>query len=141
MNWGVKIVIALALFMALIVSFGVYMVSKNTDTLEENDYYEQGLNFDSVYERRQNLQTHDAAPTIIIDADTLTIRFIHDRNTGALLFRKPSDKTQDTNIPFDVKGKEYRLPLTTFSRGAWDLRLAWEVEGVPYLYERSIFLN
>ncbi|MGV3760989.1 FixH family protein [Parapedobacter sp.] len=48
MNWGVKIVIALALFMALIISFGIYMVSTDTDSLVHEDYYERGLNYDRL---------------------------------------------------------------------------------------------
>jgi len=48
MNWGTKIVIALASFMALIVSFGVYMVSSDTDSLVAEDYYERGLNYDQL---------------------------------------------------------------------------------------------
>ena len=48
MNWGVKITIALALFMVLIVSFGIYMVSNDTDTLVAEDYYERGLNYDRL---------------------------------------------------------------------------------------------
>ncbi|WP_188747837.1 FixH family protein [Parapedobacter defluvii] len=50
MNWGTKIVITLALFIALIVSFGVYMVSKDTDSLVAEDYYERGLNYDRLRE-------------------------------------------------------------------------------------------
>lgn len=48
MNWGTKIALALALFMALIVSFGIYMVSKDTDSLVAEDYYERGLNYDRL---------------------------------------------------------------------------------------------
>ncbi|WP_262246589.1 FixH family protein [Parapedobacter soli] len=48
MNWGVKIVIALASFMVLIVSFGVYMVNMDTDSLVAEDYYERGLNYDQL---------------------------------------------------------------------------------------------
>ncbi|GGG87722.1 hypothetical protein GCM10007415_22000 [Parapedobacter pyrenivorans] len=48
MNWGTRIALALALFMALIVSFGIYMVSKDTDSLVAEDYYERGLNYDHL---------------------------------------------------------------------------------------------
>jgi len=48
MNWGTKIILALALFMTLIVSFGVYMVSHDTDSLVAEDYYERGLNYDRL---------------------------------------------------------------------------------------------
>jgi len=46
MNWGTKIAVSLALFMALIISFGIYMVCSDTDTLVADDYYERGLRFD-----------------------------------------------------------------------------------------------
>lgn len=48
MNWGTKIIVALALFIALIVSFGIYMVSSDTDSLVAEDYYERGLNYDRL---------------------------------------------------------------------------------------------
>jgi len=62
MNWGTKIVIALALFIALIVSFGVYMVSQDTDSLVAEDYYERGLNYDRLH----------GIDSSRISADTLT---------------------------------------------------------------------
>lgn len=48
MNWGTKIVIALALFIVLITTFGVYMVSTDTDSLVAEDYYERGLQYDRL---------------------------------------------------------------------------------------------
>lgn len=48
MNWGVKLVIALAAFIVLIVSFGIYMVSTDTDSLVHEDYYERGLHYDRL---------------------------------------------------------------------------------------------
>lgn len=48
MNWGTKIVIALALFMVLIISFGIYMVTHADDPLVAEDYYERGLNYDQL---------------------------------------------------------------------------------------------
>lgn len=48
MNWGAKIVIALVVFIALMVSFGIYMVSSDTDVLVAEDYYERGLNYDRL---------------------------------------------------------------------------------------------
>ena len=46
MNWGLKIVIGLATFIVFIVSMGIYMVSKDTDSLVDNDYYEKSLSYD-----------------------------------------------------------------------------------------------
>jgi len=48
MDWGKALFLALALFMALIVSFGIYMVSNDSDGLVHEDYYERGLNYDHL---------------------------------------------------------------------------------------------
>lgn len=55
MNWGIKIILALALFMVLIVSFGIYMVNHDTDSLVAEDYYERGLNYDRL-QREESLR-------------------------------------------------------------------------------------
>ena len=64
MNWGTKIIVVLALFIALIVSFGIYMVSSDTDSLVAEDYYECGLNYDRLR----------AADTVQQTTDTATVR-------------------------------------------------------------------
>lgn len=48
MDWGKALFLTLALFMALIVSFGIYMVSSDNDGLVHEDYYERGLNYDRL---------------------------------------------------------------------------------------------
>lgn len=65
MNWGIKIAIALAAFIALIVSFGVYMVSRDTDSLVAEDYYERGLNYDqfrTIDSAQQSTDTMQVVP-------------------------------------------------------------------------------
>lgn len=140
MNWGVKIFLALAVLMTAIVCAGVYMVSKDTDTLEDGDYYEKGLMYDERYGRRQNLQEDSAQPEISTAHDTLSIRFTKGDNKGDILLRRPSDQAQDVNIPFVISGDTFRLPLNTFSRGAWQLLLEWESDGTPYYYEMNLYL-
>lgn len=60
MNWGIRIVIALALFIALITAFGVYMVTTDTDSLVAEDYYERGLNYDRLRAVDSVQQTQDS---------------------------------------------------------------------------------
>ena len=63
MNWGIKIILALALFMVLIVSFGVYMVRSDADSLVAEDYYERGLNYD----RLQHIDSLQSAVDTLVD--------------------------------------------------------------------------
>ncbi|SFB84189.1 FixH protein [Parapedobacter composti] len=59
MDWGTKIVMALALFMIMIMSFGVYMLRHDTDSLVAPDYYERGLKYDSLQRVSQPLTAAD----------------------------------------------------------------------------------
>ncbi len=60
MNWGTKIVIALALFIILIASFGIYMVTQDSDSLIYEDYYERGLNYDRLHPADSAEQLRDS---------------------------------------------------------------------------------
>jgi len=141
MNWGTKIFITLAVFMIAMVAAGVYMVSKDSDSLVEMDYYEQGINFDEVYLRRQNLQTQQAQPEVKISGDTLQIRFKHYGNAGELLLRRASDQSQDLKIPFSVSGDFYWTDIQILNAGSWDLQLIWQSGEHAFQYERKIFLD
>ena len=66
MNWGTKIFLILAVFMLCIVAAGFYMVTQDTDSLEEDDYYEQGLNYDQAYEKKQNVLSMKEMPTVAL---------------------------------------------------------------------------
>lgn len=141
MNWGVKISLVLAVFMIAIVSAGIYMVSRDTDTLEDYDYYEQGLQYDAVMEQKQNLLKHGAVPTLSVAADSLFIEFVKPGNAGQLLLRRPSDRSEDTVVAFDVSGTVYQLPVAELSRGLWEVKLEWASNGTLYLHEQRIFIN
>ncbi|MFB2120298.1 FixH family protein [Parapedobacter sp. 2B3] len=60
MNWGKGLVLALSLFIVMIIAFGIYMVTQDTDSLVHEDYYERGLNYDKLnYEDDSGRTTAD----------------------------------------------------------------------------------
>ncbi|SFT07650.1 FixH family protein [Sphingobacterium wenxiniae] len=139
MNWGVKIIVGLAAFIIFIVGSGIYMVTKNTDTLEEDDYYEKSLTYDDVYNRKQNLLDDAAKPAIKIQQDTLYILFKSNVNKGELQFKRPSDASLDITLPFATTSRQFQLPVSTFKRGNWKLDINWEGDGKAYLSQHSLF--
>lgn len=141
MNWGTKLFIALGIFMVGIVAAGVYMVTNDHDALVETDYYEKGISYDETYDRRQNLINEQAEPRIEIVNDSLVIHFKHRGNKGQMLFRKPSDKGQDTQIDFQTAASSYRLALPNISSGKWDFVLIWQSNGMPYQYEKTLYFE
>lgn len=141
MNWGMKIVVGLATFMLCIVAAGIYMVSKDTDSLIEEDYYERGLSYDDVYERKQNLVNDQAKPIVKIDKDTLFVRFTNAKNKGELVFKRPSDGSLDKTIPFYTASEVFTLPISTFSKGNWSLEISWESDNNTYIDTRPLYIQ
>ncbi|QBQ42200.1 FixH family protein [Sphingobacterium psychroaquaticum] len=140
MNWGLKIVIGLGAFMIFIVAAGVYMVSHDSDSLVDNDYYEKSLTYDEVYVSKENLEKDGAKPTIKVRNDTLYIHFVHADNQGELQFKRPSDGKLDVTLPFATKTNDFQLPVSTFTKGSWDLDVNWKSNSKTYLSSHPLFL-
>lgn len=141
MNWGTKIVLGLGSFMIFIICASVYMVSSDTDTLEEDDYYEKGLSYDDVYDRKQNMQDDDAKPKVQIVNDTLSIVFKSQQIKGNLNLKRPSDGSLDKVIPLFTNTNVYKLPVTTLTKGNWALEINWESNNRKYVDNQSIYIN
>lgn len=140
MNWGMKIVVGLGSFMIFIVCTVIYILNKDTDTLIDKDYYEKGLGYDAIYDRKQNLQDDHARPTITVHQDTLEIRFVHAGAKGDLNLVRSSDGSLDRMIPLFTTTNVFKLPLNTLTKGNWLLELNWEGENKNYTYNQSIFI-
>lgn len=141
MNWGTKIIVGLATFMLFIIGSSIYMISKDSDSLIDDDYYEKGLEYDAIYDRKQNLENDHAKPTVAVENDTLIISFKSIGNKGEISFKRPSDGSLDKKIPFYTSTKIYKLPLTTFSKGNWSLELTWTNQQKNYIDNQSLFVQ
>lgn len=141
MNWGNKIVAGLAAFMIFIMGAGIYMVSKDSDTLIDEDYYENSLSYDKVYDSKQNLVNDNAKPVISLSKDTLIVTFITGNNEGKLIFKRPSDGALDKEIPFYTKESQFKLPITSFARGNWMLDISWTQGNKSYLHSQSLYVQ
>lgn len=141
MNWGTKIIIGMGAFMLFIVCSVLYMVNKDSDTLIDDDYYEKGLVYDDVYDRKQNLQDDSAKPTIAIVNDTLSILFKSEQIKGNLSLKRPSDGGLDKNIPLLTTTDVFKIPVSTLEKGNWLLELTWESHNRKYADTQSIFIK
>ncbi len=141
MNWGMKIVVGLATFMLFIIGAGVYMITQDSDSLLDEDYYEKGLAYDEVYERKQNLVDDRAKPIVRLENDTLIIIFTGVGNKGQLSFKRPSDGQQDKKIPFYTATEVFKLPVTSFSKGSWLLEISWEHNHKTYIDTRTVYIQ
>lgn len=140
MNWGTKLIIALALFMAFIITLGVKMIFSNDDALIEKDYYEQGLNYDKKYEAKQLALTDSVVPSVDVNEFGLTISFNQPADC-TLNFKRLSDAKMDTTFErrtdedFSIQVLEGEL-----ESGPWRLALNYIIDEKTYLYETEIIM-
>ncbi|TDS17149.1 FixH family protein [Sphingobacterium paludis] len=139
MNWGTKIVVGLGTCMLCIICAAVYMVVKNTDSLEETDYYEKSLHYDEVYLGKQNLIRDQAMPLVRVIDDTLCLDFKQELNRGQLKFKRPADNALDVTLPFSTTAGSYRIALASFQKGSWQLEIAWQSVQTNYISNHQIY--
>ncbi|MEJ6981238.1 FixH family protein [Pedobacter sp. P351] len=135
MNWGTKLVIALALFMAFILTLSVKMIFSNDDALIEKDYYEQGLNYNKKYDARQQAVADSVVPSVDVNENGLTIVFRHPAECK-LNFKRLSDAKMDTIFERSTdKDFSVRVLKGDLRRGPWLLTLNYTIDEKTYLYE------
>lgn len=141
MNWGKKLVIAMALFMSFIIALSVKMILSDKDDLVEKDYYEKGLSYDQDYSRKMNVEHDKAAPSIIQEGDKLNIRFSKP-STGTLKFIHSKDRKFDRLVTINSgAGIETSVPLKDVQRGSWRLTFEWKSGDKMYMYDKEIFIQ
>ncbi|GAA4140562.1 hypothetical protein GCM10022216_19790 [Sphingobacterium kyonggiense] len=141
MNWGYKIVFGLGAFMLFIIGAGIYMVTHDSDSLVDPDYYENSLNYDVTYHKKENLLKDHAKPKIQLLKDTLLISFVEVGNQGNLIFKRPDNGKFDKTLPFSTSSKEFKLPLSSFEKGNWNLAIDWKHSNVEYISDHAVFIQ
>ncbi|WP_313367950.1 FixH family protein [Sphingobacterium mizutaii] len=141
MNWGYKIVFGLGAFMLFIVGAGIYMVSHDSDTLVESDYYEKGLNYDETFHKKENLLADHAKPKLQLLKDSLLIEFSAAGNKGNLKFTRLDDKNLDQILPFNTTNNQFKLPVGSFKKGNWKLEIDWVHSDKSYISDHAVFIQ
>lgn len=140
MNWGTKIVMGLAAFMLFIISLGVMMVSGKKDALVDNDYYEKGINYNKVYNRKEQTRNDHAQPIVEVNPEMIRLTFKQQARGKATLMRT-ADKNLDRSIPFESNAaNQVVIPAHTLQKGSWRLIIEWTGNHKSYLYEQKIRL-
>lgn len=141
MNWGMKIVLGLGAFMLFVIVAAIYMVSKDSDSLLYDDYYEKSLSYDQVYDKKQNMESDHAKPVLKLRGDTLLVTFTTLGNRGDLIFKRPSNGSLDQKVSFDTQSDVYKLPITKFAKGNWQIELSWQTSDKSYIDNQSLFIQ
>ena len=140
MNWGSKLVLAMGLFMAFIITLSVKMILSNDDALIEKDYYEKGLNYDETYNSKQSAIADSVVPAIDVNEYGLSISF-PDPASCRLNFKRLSDARMDTTFNRDTD-EDFSIQVFEgdLQSGPWLLKLNYTINEKNYLLEQEIIM-
>ncbi len=144
-TWGHGMVLALLSFMIFIVSFLFRFNSEkgNSMDLVTEDYYNEGLKYQSKYDAMQNFAQLQSKPSIKVVGNELHITFPDSLKVleGTLGIYRPSNKELDKNFELQLQDHQMKLNDKAFpQKGKYDIFLQWEDENnIPYLHKEEIY--
>jgi hypothetical protein len=138
MNWGTKLILGMVSFMVFIVVMGIIMISDQKDALVDNDYYERGINYNKVYNQKEQTKTDQAQPAIVLNEAMVLLTFTKPA-TGRVQLMRTADKALDQTIAFKSNiNNQVIIPSERLKRGSWRVIITWVSNGKSYLYEQEI---
>ena len=140
MNWGTKLIIGMAVFMAFIVGMGTKMILSDTDSLVEKDYYEKGLSYSNEYDRQVNAAKDGVIPSIEADSDGLSVAFI-----APAEFEIECKNTSDSKLDRVFKGSTDEDNTVTFGRdelpeGRWRVKINFASNSKEYQFAQEVVI-
>ncbi len=143
-NWGTKLFIGAALFMIMLIVFGVLMMRESV-SLVERDYYPKAQDFQKQIERRNNGLEYASGIKVewIDDHIVLTFptEFLAEGMEGSLLMYNRNDDAKDTMYDFSFSGDSvFSFPASNL-RGRYLAKITWSFRGQEFYLEKSLNLQ
>lgn len=140
MNWGTKLVIGLGSFMLFILVMGYFMISaSNNDGLVDDNYYEQGLQFDQETEAIERVYQENVEPRLDRKDGQLIISMPAAAPYELKLMRKSSAQ-DDVKLSGNTIGDANLIviDMSKLAEGNWLLELKWKHAQKAYSYKKDI---
>ncbi len=134
--WPVGLVVFLGVFVACVVSFGVFAVRQPQD-LVSPDYYDREIRYQEHIDRVARAGAASSGMSVSVDVATRTLALALSRGAvGQVEFYRPANAQWDRILPLalDTEGCQ-RIDLSGLQAGLWRIRVVWSVGGLDYLRE------
>lgn len=143
MNWGHKIIVVYAVFVAGMLFLAFKSSRQNTDLVSE-DYYAKELVYQQKIDEVKRTTALSAPVQITLVNKEVSIQFPKDfatkKITGEVSLYCPSDEKKDRTQPFTVTDAAVNMVLPGNYHGLHYVKLSWTAEGITYYYEQKIFI-
>lgn len=143
-NWGTKLVIAMAAFMLMILTFVAFMVRQEV-SLVEKDYYPKGQAYQEMIEKTQNTIPYASEIVVSYDENFVFVTFPSFFRPGAVkgevhFYHRVSDVNDFfSDLILDENGV-FSYPVQRL-RGRYIIKLDWEQDGIEYYTEKNLSIE
>ena len=144
-NWGTGLVIFFILFVGTL-AFVLYQSSQVHDSLVVKNYYDEDINYQQHYNKKQNTADLDIKVraeykkenkevVLTFPTDSVSI------TSGKILLYNPYSEFSDVKYDFNL-GKEtiYKIPVDQIKPGRWKIKIDWKQGDKEYYQEEEILL-
>jgi hypothetical protein len=141
MNWGYKILIVYLIFVTGIL-YMVYRSSAQNQDLVTPDYYEQELAFQDRIDQTVRANALSAPVRYELQPGGISVLFppelIHKKITAQAWLYCITDKSKDIKKEITTEDGKVFLPIPSGSKGSYELKTTWKVDGKGYYFEYKI---
>ncbi len=139
MNWGVKIVIAFAIFCLSTIGMVIFFMNQKVDIVTDN-YYEKELKYQEQIDRIARTKALKDTLKVENTGKELIIKFpnIPDKIKGKdfIHMYRPSDQSMDVKIPITTDSSNSQIVSTErLQKGYWKIQINWTSGGKEYFHE------
>jgi len=136
-NWGWKIVIAMAVFMIATGGWVAYAMTHDVD-LVRNDYYEYSLKHDQTMQARSRATALGSTASIEFDSKAnifiVTIPSSQAKQAkGVVALYRPNDRASDKQIALALAADGTMcIPADQLAKGIWQITTDWTCDDTSY---------
>ena len=143
MNWGTWIFIAFALF-AVFIGTLVTVCMRQDVSLVTKEYYQEEINYQKQFERKQNTSRLAVVPEVSVTPDRFLEVHYPAFNTvteGQVKLFRPADARLDQEFKLTTSfDTVQRFQLRATQGGLYKVKMVWTMEAKEYYLEKVIVL-
>jgi len=144
-NWGYKILILYAGFVAGMLFLVYKCTQQNIDLVAEN-YYEKEIKFQDQINRSQNATTAGLyLKANVNESGQLVIAYptavAGENVSGEIHLFRPDNAKLDVKIPVEItEGLQY-IDVSKLAKGYWRVQVSWQLGNTPLYQEEKIYIQ
>lgn len=143
MSWSYKITIAYLSFIIMMLSM-VYVASKQTNEMQDENYYAKELVYQSVIDAKNNLNALTEKLTITNTSEGIQIKLPTEAASniteGTIYFLRPSSQKNDFTEKLAVDSNNSQLiPSSKLEEGIYTVKINWKSNDKYYCAEEKIY--